>query len=295
MLSIITVDWNVKDLLVKNFESIFELTKDVEYEVIVVDNGSTDGSVEEFNKKFASEIEAGKLKVIDTKTNNGFAKGNNIGYEAAKGDIVLFMNPDMKLVENSFKILIDYLNTHPDVGAVGCTLNYPDRTLQKTVKNLPTFFSQVIILLKLHHFLYNLKSVQDFLQREFDYTKEQQVEQLMGAFVMMKRETFEKIGKWDDDYFLWWEDIELAYDLKENNVKVMYAPITTVIHYESKSAVQNTSLTRQKRFNKAMIVYFKKHGTKSQVLILKLLQPFSLFLAWLTQIFKVKMKQQSKV
>jgi hypothetical protein len=295
MLSIIIVNWNVKDILIKNLESIFLYTKNVDYEVIVVDNNSSDGSVEAVNKAFPDQITNGKLKIIASKKNNGFAKGNNIGYAESKGEYVLFMNPDMELVENSFKILADYLDQHREVGAVGCTLNYPDGSLQKSVKKLPTFFSQVIILLKLHHFLYNLKSIREFLQRDFDYSREQEVEQLMGAFIMMRREVFERAGKWDEDYWIWWEDIELAYELKIQNVKVIYTPRTKIIHHESKSFEQNLGLTRQKRFNKSMLIYFKKHGSKLQYFILILLQPISLFLAWLTQVFRVKMKQQSKV
>lgn len=319
MLSIIIVNWNVKDLLIKNLESIFRFSKNVEYEVIVVDNGSSDGSVEEIKKQFVTEIASGKLKVLDTKTNNGFAKGNNIGYNVSQGEYLLFMNPDMELVENSFKIIVDYLNKHSEVGALGCTLNYPDlilqnmdrrvethcmrltcedacnASLQKTVKNLPNFWSQVFVLLKLHHLFYNFKPVKDYLQRDFDYTEEQEVEQLMGAFIVIRREIFEKIGKWNEDYWLWWEDVELAYQLKKHEVKVVYAPITKVVHHESVSFAQNNSLTRQRRFNKGMLLYFKKHGSYWQYFMLLMLQPISLLLAWLTQILKVKMRQQSKI
>lgn len=295
MLSIIIVNWNVKNLLTKNLESIFSFTKNIDYEVIVVDNGSSDGSVEELNKKFSREIAAGKLKILDTKKNNGFSRGNNIGFEASKGDFVLFMNPDMELVENSFKMLADYLDNNSNVGAVGCTLIYSDGSLQKSVKNLPTIFSQVIVLLKLHHILFWFGPVKKYLARDFDYSKEQEAGQLMGAFIMMRREVFEKIGKWDEDYWLFWEDVELAFQLKKNNIKTIYTPSTKVVHHESKSFEQQASLARQRSFNKGMLIYFKKHRPKSEYFILKLLQPWSLFLAILSQMFGIRMRQQSRI
>ncbi|MFH1564831.1 MAG: glycosyltransferase family 2 protein [bacterium] len=295
MLSVIIVNWNVKNLLIKNLESIFSFTKNIDYEIIVVDNGSTDGSAEELNKKFSREVAAGKLKILDTKKNNGFSRGNNIGFEASKGDYVLFMNPDMELVENSFKILENYLKSHLDVGAVSCILRYPDDTLQKSVKGFPTLFSQAIILLKLHHLLFWFGPVKRYLARDFDYSKEQEAKQLMGAFIMMRREVFEKIGKWDEDYWLFWEDVELAYQLKKNSIKTTYIPNTKVVHHESKSFEQQANLARQRSFNKGMLIYFKKHGSKFDYFILKLLQPWSLFLAMLTQMLRIRMRQQSRI
>jgi GT2 family glycosyltransferase len=295
MLSIIIVNWNVKNILIKNLESIFKFTQNLDYEVIVVDNNSKDKSVEEINKIFSKEISASKLKIIDTKKNNGFSKGNNIGFEASIGEHVLFMNPDMELIENSFKILTDYLQNNPAADVISCTLNYPDRTLQKTAKKLPSLSSQIIILLKLHHILFWLKPIKKYLAKDFDYSKEQEAEQLMGAFIMLRREIFEQIGKWDEDYWLSWEDVELAYQLKKNNIKTIYTPITKVIHHESKSFEQQASLARQRSFNKGMLTFFKKHKSRLQYLILILLQPISLFLAMLAQMLRIKMRQQSKV
>lgn len=295
MLSVIIVNWNVKDLLIKNLESIFSFTQSIGYEVIVVDNGSVDGSVEAINKKFTKEISSSRLKILDTKKNNGFSRGNNIGYVISTGGYVLFMNPDMELVENSFKILADYLDNNSDVGAVGCTLIYSDGILQKSVKNLPSLFSQVIVLLKLHHILFWFGPVKKYLARDFDYSKEQEAGQLMGAFIMMRREVFEKIGKWDEDYWLFWEDVELAFQLRKNNIKTIYTPNTKVVHHESKSFEQQASLARQRSFNKGMLIYFKKHRPKSEYFILKLLQPWSLFLAMLTQMLRIRMRQQSRI
>lgn len=295
MLSVIIVNWNVKDLLIKNLESIFYFAQNIDYEVIVVDNNSADGSVEAINEKFLKEISERRLKVLDTKKNNGFSKGNNIGYEASKGDLVLFMNPDMELTENSFKVLSDYLNGHLDVGAVSCILSYPDGILQKSVKGFPTLFSQAIILLKLHHLLFWFGPVKRYLARDFDYSREQEAKQLMGAFIMMRREVFEKIGRWDEDYWLFWEDVELAYRLKKNNIKTIYTPSTKVVHHESKSFEQQANLARQRSFNKGMLIYFKKHGSKFDYFILKLLQPVSLFLAILLQMFGIRMRQQSRI
>jgi GT2 family glycosyltransferase len=295
MLSVIIVNWNVKYLIVKNLQSIFNFTKNLDFEVIVVDNGSSDGSVELMQKEFSAEIGQKKLLIINTKQNNGFAKGNNLGVDVASGEYLLFMNPDMELVENSFEILLNHLENHKNIDVLGCTLVYGDKSIQKTVKNLPTFLSQVFVLLKLHHLFKNSKTVKDYLNLDFDYTLEQKVEQLMGAFILMKREVFEKVGRWSEDYWMWWDDVDLAYQFQKQKLNIFYTPITKIIHHESKSFEQVKSLERQKRFNKGMLIYFKKYGQFWQYLVLLLLQPISFFLAWITQVFKIKMKQQSKI
>ena len=119
-LSIIIVNWNVKDLLQKNLESIFKYTQDLDFEVIVVDNHSKDYSIAMISSKFP------QVHIIANNQNLGFAKANNLGLELARGEYVLFMNPDMELTQNSFKTLYDYMENNKDVECCACTLKYPD-------------------------------------------------------------------------------------------------------------------------------------------------------------------------
>lgn len=291
-LSIIIVNWNVRDLLKRNLTSIFEKTKNISFEVIVVDNNSGDGS-KEMLKEMASWCSS--LKLILNDFNAGFARANNQGAKAATGRYLLFMNPDMELVENSAEKLVKFLDENRNVGACTATLFYPDGKIQNNIKRDPTFWPQFFILLKLHHFLKWLPAVKNYLAKDFDYEKTQVIKQIMGAFVFIRRDLFEKIGGWDEDYWLWWEDVDLCKRIRKAGETIFYTPITKIIHYEGKSFAQKLSLEKQKRFNRGMLIYFRKHQSKLSYFGLLLLQPISLFLAYLSQILKVKPRPQGKI
>lgn len=287
-LSIIIVNWNVKDLLAKNLHSIFKLTEGLEFEVIVVDNASKDGSVAMVAAEFP------KVNLIASNENLGFAKGNNLALEQAIGKYVLFMNPDMELEENSFKILFDWLETNPKIDVATCQLVYPGGSRQNNIKNNPGLCDQILILLKLHH-LIQPKCLKRYLAKDFDYTKEQEVKQIMGAFILVKNEVIRNLSGWDEDYFLWWEDLDLCKRAQAKGYQIWYTPQTKVIHYEAKSFEQEVSLVKQKRFNKGMALYFLKHKGLFSCLVVKLLSYISLGLAWASQILKVKPRPQSKI
>ncbi|MFZ5365565.1 MAG: glycosyltransferase family 2 protein [Patescibacteria group bacterium] len=293
-LSIIIVSWNVSALLIRLIKSIFEYTKDIDFEVIIVDNNSKDDTIEQLRSKFAEEIANEKLIILDEKENHGFAKGNNLGAARAKGEILWFLNPDMEFIEDSAKIMLEILKSDDKIGALGCKLLYEDRTAQPTVKSFPALPDQVLILLKLHHLL-KTKSLKRYLAKYFRYDRQQAVDQLMGACLMINKEIFEKVGKWDEDYWLWWEDVDLCKKIKDAGYKNVFTPATAIIHYEGKSFEQVPSLDKQKRFNRGMRIYFRKHHGLGSYIFLSALSPVSLLLAWITQLFKVKPKTQSRI
>jgi len=291
-LSIIIVNWNVKDILKKCLISIFEKSKEISFEVIVVDNDSKDGSQEmllELKEKWPN------LKLILNDFNAGFAKANNQGAKNAEGLYLLFMNPDMEFVDNSAGKLIKFMDEKQDIGACTAGLFYPDGQRQNNIKRDPTFWSQFFILLKVHHFLTFLPVIKNYLAKDFDYQKEQKAEQIMGAFVFIRRELFDEIGGWDEDYWLWWEDVDLCKKIRKTQKTIYYTPITRVIHYEGKSFSQKPSLYKQKRFNRGMLIYFKKHHNFFSYSWLLILQPVSLFLAWLSQFLNIRPRPQGKI
>lgn len=287
-LSIIIVSWNVKNLLKKCLQSIYDQTTGLDFEIIVIDNASADGSAQMVLEKFP------RVDLIASTENLGFAKANNLGLEQAQGNFVCFMNPDMELVENSFKTMHDLMVNNKKTGLATCQLVYPDLERQNNIKNNPGLCDQVLILLKLHH-LIKPGCLKRYLAKDFDYFKEQKVEQIMGAFVFADDDFFRQIGGWDTDYWLWWEDVDLCKRVQDAGYDIIYTPKTKIIHHEGKSFAQQASLAKQKRFNRGMCIYFKKHHNILSYLIISLLSPISLFLAWLTQLFKIKQKPQSKI
>jgi len=290
-LSIIIVNWNVRGLLQKCLKSIFLFTENLDFEVIVVDNNSSDGSIQMLN---ALTFEYKNLHVIFNKENAGFSKANNQGLGIAGGRYVLFMNPDMELVENTAQILFNYMEEAPGVSVCTCQLQYGDGHRQPNIKRDPTFLSQVWILYKLHHFLkpWFLKK---YLAKDFDYTRAQEVEQIMGAFIFARTEIIKKIGGWSEDYYLWWEDLDLCKRLRKMGEKITYLPNSRVIHYEGKSFAQQMTLIKQKRFNRGLLAYFKKYHSRPAWLFLRLASMDSIILAWITQVLRFKSKTQSKL
>jgi len=287
-LSVIIVSWNVKPLLQKCLKSIFDFTTGIDFDVIVIDNASKDDSVQMVAQEFP------QVNLIASNKNLGFAKANNLGLEHASGNYILFMNPDMELVENSFKEMINLMANDNQIGLATCQLDYPDGERQNNIKNNPGLCDQLLILLKLHH-IFKPKCLNKYLAKNFDYFKEQEVKQIMGAFVIAEDDLIRKIGGWDTDYFIWWEDLDLCKKIQNEHKKIIYTPRTKIVHHEGKSFVQQKSLAKQKRFNKGMRTYFKKHHGLLSYLLISLLSPISLLLAWLSQIFKIKPKTQSKI
>lgn len=131
--------------------------------------------------------------------------------------------------------------------------------------------------------------------KDFDYLSEKSVEQAMGACIFTRTDVIKKLGGWNEQYWLWWEDVELCKTFLDNGYKILFTPLTEIIHYEGKSFEQTFGLKKQKRFNRGLLLYFKRHKPKYQYYILYLLQPLSWALTIMTQLLKIKARPQSRV
>jgi len=294
-LSIIIVSWNVKELLSRLLDSIFQYTEGISYEIIVIDNDSRDGTIDFLKTQYREQISSQQLKLIENKFNAGFAKANNQGLKIASGEFIAFMNPDMELLENSFEKTMLAIKQSPNVGVVTARLLYADKSLQPNLKSFPTLASQILVLLKLHHFFFWLPVLRKYFLKNINYAEYNYVDQVMGAFIFTRKEIIEKIGGWDEDYWLWWEDVELCRRIKDLNYDILYIPTTEIIHYEGKSFEQTSGLRKQLRFNRGLLTYFEKHHSKFSVIILHIFLPISLFLSILTKLFHIRPRPQSRV
>ena len=142
-LSVIIVNWNVREYLKKCLSSIYAHTKDLEFEVYVVDNNSSDGSQDMVKKDFPG------VRLIESSKNLGFASGNNLALKECDPHYVLFLNPDTELIDNSLKAMAVYMDTHPEAGSIGCKLLHPDGTQQLTCRNFPSLFTDLMEKLNL--------------------------------------------------------------------------------------------------------------------------------------------------
>ena len=273
-LSIITVNWKVKDLLEKCLRSVYEQTKDISFEVFVVDNDSGDGSVEMVREKFP------QVSLTASNDNLGFAKGNNIAVKDAKGRYILLLNPDTEILDNAIGKMVKFMDNHPGCGIAGCKLLNPDLTLQPSVRHFPTFLSQALILLKLHHLFPHSAPMRHYLAEDFDYTKTQPADQVMGAFFMIRKKVIEKIGLLDEKFWIWFEEVDYCKRTKEAGFKILYTPEAKIIHYYGQSFKQVYNVKKQKDFNKSLTYYFKKHQPLWQRILIGILKPISIALAW---------------
>lgn len=288
-LTISIVNWNGKEYIIDFLKSIFQHTKDISFEIIVVDNGSRDDSIKEIQKKFPQVI------IIKNQENIGYARAHNQAFKRSHGRYIVFLNLDMLLIEDSFSVLVDYMDQHPKIDICTPTLLYEDYTIQPNIKKNPQLLSQILILLKIHVLFRHCSPMRQYLAQDFDYTKEQEVEQIMGACVFARRSIMNQVNGWSNEYPFWFEDLDLCKKVQLAQGKIMYIPKTKIIHFESKSAQKQLSLEKQKKFNRGLLLYFFKYQKFYEYIILYLLHPISLFLAWLVQLFKFKSRSQSKI
>ena len=268
--------------------SIDQFISGYEHEVIVVDNNSGD----EIGSYLTSNYP--KVKVILNTTNGGYSRGMNQGFAIATGEYVVFMNPDMEFVMNPFERLISKFESENNFGFIAPQLRYEDGTLQPTVKKSPSLWSQIWILFKLHH-VYATRAVRNYWSHDFDYTKSQTVQHLMGAFLFTSRTRAQEIGLWDEAYPLLWEDEDICeMSLKKGFVN-FYCADVHVMHYEGRSFALVAAPAKQKRFNLGMRLYFKKHSGIFAYLILFSLHPISMLLAYTVNALKIQPRTQSKL
>jgi len=283
-LSIIIVNWKVKDLVKRLVDSIFRYTKDINFEIIVVDNDSGDGSVELLLRSFPN------IKVIASDKNLGFAGGCNKGIEVARSDFILLLNPDTEIFDDSLMRLVHWMRAHPEAGIGSGKVLNPDHTIQRDVRRFPTIFSQFLIVLKLHHLFKKVKSLKQYFARDFDYEKEQEVDQVIGAFFCIRRSVIEKIGLLDDAFFVWFEEVDFCKRTKEAGFKIIYTPKVSVIHHGGESFAQVFALKKQRYYNASLRTYSKKHFGFLAWLLFTVISPLSLLLAWLVGLLKIKPK-----
>jgi len=278
-LSIIIVSWNVKELLEKCLLSIERHKGDLDLEVIVVDNNSSDGT-----KEMLKQVQHDKRgTVILSEENLGFAKGNNKGLEYASGEYILFLNPDTEIVGNALDKMVRYMDAHTDIAGVGPKLLNTDGSLQHSVRAFPTLMSQLLVMTKVHNFFPRIPSLKHYFQLDFDYDQEQAVDQVMGAALMVRASVLKEVGGVDSGYKRIFEEVDLCFRIKKAGHTIMYVPLAKVKHHKGASFSKQRIVQKQRDFNQGMLRFFKKHKPTWQYIILYLFQPIS----WLTTLFVV--------
>ncbi len=252
-LSIIIVNYNVKEFLQNLIHSIEKAIENLSAEIIVVDNASTDGSIELLKSKFPF------INLIENKTNLGFGKANNIGLQLSKGKYIAMINPDAIVSEDTFTKLINFFKENPDAGLATPKILNPDGTLQLGCRrSFPgpwTSFCRVTGLSGL------FPKSKIFARYNLTYLPENQtfeVDAISGSFMVMKRGVYEKVGGFDEQFFMYGEDLDLCYRIQKAGYKVFYVHTAQAIHYKGEST-KRSDIDEVRIFYDAMRVFVKKH------------------------------------
>lgn len=259
-LSIIIISHNTQSLTLQAIESLVRHTKGVKYEIIVVDNASTDDSVEKLTESIKS------IKLIKNKTNFGFARANNQGLEEAKGEYVLFLNSDTKFTKNILKGMIDWMDEHKDVGVVTCKLLNKNGTLQPTGGHFPSLLS-VVSWMTIQDFPLVDSFIKPFHPKAGFYKKQKELDWATGAFLLSRRDLLKKVGGWDTDYFMYTEDVDLCYRIKSLGKKVMFLPKWSIVHFGKASSSSANAIARE---YEGVKLFYKKHYSAWRYWVLRL-------------------------
>lgn len=252
-LSVIIVNYNVKAFLEQCLMAIERAKHDLNIEIFVVDNASVDGSQAMVKKRFPY------VHLIENKKNIGFSKANNQALKLINGKYILILNPDTLIQEDTLIILKNFLDTHPNAGAVGCKLINPDGSFQiASRRGLPTpwvAFTRIFGLSKIFpksrlFGKYNMTYLGSNVKSEVDV--------LPGSLMFMRKDILDKIGYFNEDYFMYGEDIDLCYRIKKEGWKIFYIPTTKAIHYKGESTKKG-EISFVSNFYSAMLIFTNKH------------------------------------
>ena len=257
-LSIIIVNYKTEAVTLKCLKSVFDADyQNYTVEVIVVDNASGDGSAEAIKSAYP------QINLIINDANLGFSKANNIGIRAAKGDYVLLLNSDTEVRSDTISRCLDYIKRNPDIGALGCKVLLSDGSIDPACKrSFPTPLSGVFHTLKLDRKFPNSKVFGAYDLTYLDENKIYSLHCITGAFMMVPMNVINAVGMLDEDYFMYGEDIDWCYRVKQAGYKVVYYPKAEITHYKRVSGFGKRNPKVVAAFYDAMTIFYDKHYRK---------------------------------
>jgi GT2 family glycosyltransferase len=249
--SVVIVNWNTKDLLVDCIQTILKTTIASNVEIIVVDNGSSDGSA-------AAAAKLARVMVIRNETNMGFAAANNIGISASTGRFVCLVNSDVKVLEGCLDRMCQYMDEHPTVGLLGPRVLNKDLSLQRSCAELPTLWNVLTQALMLDKLFPWAPCFRARFMADFDHASERNVEVLSGCFLMARREAIGGVGLLDESFFIYKEDVDWCKRFGDCDWEVRFYPHASAIHYGgASSSVEPATFLIE--MEKANLQYWRKH------------------------------------
>ena len=262
--SIIVVNWNGRGLLARCLQCVESTVKQVRYEVIVVDNASTDGSQDMMKRDFPN------VRLIENTQNVGFAAANNQGMEIAQGRFVLLLNSDAFVKDGTVDTMVAFMDAHPEAGMAGCKLLYDDGRLQRSCTSFPSLATELYSAIKLDKLLPKSPIFGKYRLSYWNFDDIREVDVIMGAFMMVRREAIDQVGAMDASYFMYSEEVDWCYRFKNQGWKILYYPEVEAIHLWGGTSKQ-VQLEMFVQMYQSRIHFFRKNYGRFSVFLLKIL------------------------
>ena len=256
ILSIIIVNYNVRDFLMHALESIQSALKNISHEIYVVDNASVDGSVEMVKNRFS------QVKIITNSRNIGFAAANNMAIRKSSGEYIVMINPDTVVQEDTFSSLIRFMENNPGTGVATCKILNPDGSFSVDSRHsIPTPMTAFWKLIGLNRLFPKNKVFGRYNLTFLDENITNCVDAISGSFMFIRHQVIEDVGFLDEDYFMYCEDVDYCYRVNKSGWKIYYVPESSIIHYKGESTKKN-NLDYVINFNRSLYIFYKKHFHK---------------------------------
>lgn len=255
-------------------------TAGVTHELIIVDNGGSAATKD----LLLHTVE--RATYVANSENRGFAAAVNQGMKVARGRYVLLLNPDTEVSSDAVARMVAHMDADKDVGIGSALLVYPDGKLQESIRRFPTLGNQIVTLLKLPHVVPSL--VNRYMMRDSDPYTTQDVDSIMGAFMMIRRELMDAIGLFDERYFIWFEEVDYCKMAKDAGWKVRHYADVRVVHHKGHTFDQLATVRKQRWVRESMRKYMAKHHGMLAGFVLWMLAPLFIALAYLAAAIKRK-------
>ena len=251
-LSIIIVTWNVRRHVLDCLQSIGRCPLCDAFEVIVVDNASTDGTVD------AVRRDSPHVTVLANEKNRGFAAASNQGIAESRGQYLLLLNPDTIVHPHSLDTLRSFMDSHPDVGVCGPRLLNGDGTIQASARRFPTFRATLHHYTIFRHLRIFQPRYQSWVMADFPHDNQRDVDQLMGSALLLRRAAVAQVGPMDERFFMYFEEVDLCYRLRQAGWRIVFLPDAIITHLGGRSSRQTPVAARMMMLG-SLLRYFRKH------------------------------------
>ncbi|MER3403730.1 MAG: glycosyl transferase family 2 [Armatimonadota bacterium] len=269
-LTVQIVNWNAREPLRQCLQSIYGNPPRIPYEVVVLDNHSCDGSVQMIEKEFP------QVRLLVSEQNLGFSRGHNHCATVARGRYLFLLNPDTLVTPGALDRLVAFAEAHPEVGILGPKILNPDGSLQYSCRRFPNPVAALFRNTPLGKLFPHNRYTRDYLMTDWDHNSVLEVDWVSGAAFLIRKALYEQLGGFDEQFFMYCEDMDLCYRAWQAGWKVVYIPDAIISHAIGRSTdlVANRMI---RTFHQSMYRYYKKHYVRQTPVWMRPLVPFGLF------------------